>query len=204
MDIPIDATVSCSDGPCGESLVVILDPTTEKITHFVVKEKQFPNDEHLVPVDLIRESTPDSIQLGCSTEELAKMDDFIEHKFIRTTESFNQYAPNRYLLWPYARPMESYHIDIQHERIPKGELAIHRGAKVQATDGHVGSVDEFLIDPVSDQITHLILREGHLWDRKDVTIPVAQVDHISNNTVYLKLDKSSIEALPAIPVKSWI
>ena len=36
---------------------------------------------------------------------------------------------------------------------------------------------------------------------KDVTIPVSEIDRIEENTVYLELDKHSIEALPAIPVQ---
>jgi NAD(P)-dependent dehydrogenase (short-subunit alcohol dehydrogenase family) len=65
-------------------------------------------------------------------------------------------------------------------------------------------VDEFLINPSNDQITHLVMREGHLWGKKDVTIPVSQIDHYEDNTVYLKLTKEDIEKLPSIPVQhSW-
>ena len=32
-------------------------------------------------------------------------------------------------------------------------------------------MDEFLADPASRQITHLVLREGHLWSQKDVVVP---------------------------------
>jgi sporulation protein YlmC with PRC-barrel domain len=204
MDIPINATVSCNEGPCGESTIVILDPTTEKITHVVVKEKRFPNVERLVPLDIIKETTPNSIQLNCSKNELAKMDEFIEHRYIYPDKLFNRYEANQYVMWPYVRPLESHYIDIHTERVPFGELAIHRGTKVQALDGQVGKVDEFLIDPNNRHVTHLILRKGHLWGQKEVTIPVDQVDQIADDTVYLKLDKSSIEALPTIPVKRWI
>ena len=62
-------------------------------------------------------------------------------------------------------------------------------------------MDEFLIDPESDTITHLVLREGHLWGQKDVSIPVSQIDHYKDYTVYLKLDKHAMETLPAIPVR---
>ena len=66
------------------------------------------------------------------------------------------------LLWPYAVPQDLL-ISTVKEQIPAGELAVRRGAKVEATDGRVGQVDEFLIDPSNGQISHLILREGHLW-----------------------------------------
>jgi len=75
------------------------------------------------------------------------------------------------------------------------------GAWVEATDGRVGRVDEFLVNPLNDHITHLVLREGHLWGQKDVTIPVSEIERIDGNTVYLKLDIRQVEALPAVPLK---
>ena len=203
MDIPIHATVSCNEATCGESIAVIIDPTKEKITHIVVKETQFPHVERIVPVKLIEASTSDSIQLNCTEKVFAKMDEFIEHHFIRSDSPYFDYLPTEYLVWPYVRPEEVGYRDVKSEHIPPGELAIHRGAQVKSTDGRVGSVDEFLIDPANGQVTHLILREGHLWGKKEVTIPIAMVDHISNNTVHLKGDNSSIEALPSIPIKRW-
>jgi hypothetical protein len=61
-------------------------------------------------------------------------------------------------------------------------------------------VDGFLVDHANVHVTHLLLREGHLWAKKDVTIPVSQIDRIEEEAVYLKLDERSIGALPAIPV----
>jgi sporulation protein YlmC with PRC-barrel domain len=106
-----------------------------------------------------------------------------------------------YLVWPYHIPELDTTIPVTHQRIPHGELAVHRGARVEATDGHVGRVDEFLVDPVDTHITHLVLREGHLWGQKDVTIPVSHIDRIEEDTVYLKLDKHNVGALPAIPIR---
>jgi hypothetical protein len=90
---------------------------------------------------------------------------------------------------------------VEKEHIPADKLAIRRGARVDAMDGHVGRVDEFLINPQNDLIKHLVLREGHLWGQKDVTIPDGMIDHYQGNTVFLKINKSQIEALPAIPIR---
>ena len=59
MDISINAKVSCTDGPGGQSTHVILMPTTEKITHVVVSDELFPEIEYLVSVDHIAEGTPE-------------------------------------------------------------------------------------------------------------------------------------------------
>jgi sporulation protein YlmC with PRC-barrel domain len=105
-----------------------------------------------------------------------------------------------YEVWPYAR-YEAMPMPFEHERIPTGEVAIRRGTPVKATDGDVGKVDEFLVDPKNNDISHLILREGHLWEKKDVTIPVSNIDRITEEAVYLNLDKKAIESLPTVPVR---
>jgi len=91
-------------------------------------------------------------------------------------------------------------VGIDHENTPADELAIHRGAHVHATDGQIGVVEEFLVNPVSSVITHVILREGHFWNRQQVTIPVTKIDHIKDDTVYLTLNTHEVEALPALAV----
>jgi sporulation protein YlmC with PRC-barrel domain len=192
MDIPLNVKVSCSDGPCGRITNLILMPTNGEITHVVVGDGIYPETGYLVPIDRIAESTPESMRLNCSQAELSKLPTFNHIEFIPSGLSGS-------MLWPYATPAPGF-IVIDNEHIPANELAVRRGAGVEATDGHVGRVDEFLINPIDNTISHLVLREGHFWEQKDVTIPVSQIDRIEADTVWLKLDKQSIAALPAIPI----
>lgn len=200
MDLPINAEVSCSDGPCGRSTRVILNPVTERVTHLVVSERGFPHTEFLVPLEMLVETSPTTIRLGCSGEELRRLDPFIEVEYLPGQEPYLSYGMNEYMLWPYAT-LDAPLALPEHERVPPGELAIGRHARVDASDGHVGRVDEFLIDPASGHITHLVLREGHPWGQKDVTIPVSAIARIDEESVHLALDKRAIAALPAIPVR---
>ena len=96
--------------------------------------------------------------------------------------------------------MELGTITMEHENIPPNELTMHRGSQVYATDGLVGQVDEFLVEPKDGHITHLILREGHLWGKKDVSIPVSRIDHIEKDIVYLKINKDEIGSLPTLTI----
>jgi sporulation protein YlmC with PRC-barrel domain len=204
MDIPINVDVLCAGELCGRSTCLIINPINTRVTHLVVIEKDFPYIERLVSVETILDSSPNSIQLRCDKAKLSDMEPFKEADFISAgqLESGLPYgAP--YLIWPYsiyeARPML-----FEHEHIPAGEVVIRRGTRVKATDGQVGKVDEFLVDPKNDIITHLVLREGHLWGKKDVTIPVSEVDRIADDAVYLKLGKEVIATLPTVPVRrNW-
>jgi sporulation protein YlmC with PRC-barrel domain len=201
MDIPINVEVLCAGKECGRSTSLVINPVNERITHLVVAEKSFPNIERLVPVETILASSPNSIQLRCSQSELSGMDAFEETDFIEAGQleaSFPYSVP--YEVWPYAM-YEAMPMPFEHEHIPAGEVVIRRGTPVKARDGEVGKVDEFLVDPNNDIISHLVLREGHLWGKKDVTIPVSKIDKIADEAVYLKLDKKAIESLPTVPAK---
>lgn len=199
MDFPLDVRVHCTDGRYGRSTYIILNPTTEKITHLVVRERQPSRVERLVPVKLVANTAADVILLTCTKEEFSQLEPFNQTEFIYT--DVPQYSdPKMTLLWPYVAPAKRT-IDEKIRRIPYGELAVRRGARVRATDGQVGKVDEFLVDPESGHVTHFVLREGHLWEKKVVTIPISQVDHIEGKVVHLKVDKKSVEAMPTIPVK---
>jgi hypothetical protein len=180
---------------------LIVNPINERVTHLVVIENDFPYIERLVSVETILASSPNSIQLRCNKAKLSEMEPFEETDFISAGQldsALPYTAP--YLIWPYSM-YDAAPMPLEHERIPAGEVVIRRGTPVKATDGQVGKVDEFLVDPVNDVITHLVLREGHLWGKRDVTIPVSKMDRIVDDAVYLKLKKKAIAALPAVPVR---
>jgi len=130
------------------------------------------------------------------------MRSFRYHKIknIDFMESYIGHDFDLYLL-PYATPMKTDYVPVDEEQIPPGELAVYRGARVKATDGKAGMLGEFLVNPLTGHISHLILMEGHLWGKKEVAIPVSAIDRIEKDTVYLKLDKKAIESLPSESVR---
>jgi sporulation protein YlmC with PRC-barrel domain len=142
--------------------------------------------------------------LRCTEAELVSLPSFLETEFVPSDQAEDdfgdKYEGDAFMLWPYRFPEDDRAL-IDVEQVPPGELAIPRGIAVKATDGHVGHVDEFLINPETGHITHLILGEGHLWGRKEVTIPVSAIKRIEEDGVYLKLDKEGIKQLPTIPLK---
>jgi len=207
MEIPLNAQVDCTDGVCGRSLYLLINPVTEKVTHLVVKEDVPPNIEYIVSVEFLSETIAGTIRLHCSKAELEKMAPFIKTTFIEVKVSeinpsyySDLYGMGPFYYWPYISPDKIVEVPEEHREIPPGELAVQRGTRVEATDGYVGKVDEFVVNPKNGQITHLVMREGHLWGQKDVIIPLSSMDDIREDTVFLKLDKAQIEALPSFPL----
>jgi hypothetical protein len=211
MDIPIGANVHCTDGLCGRSTYVLINPVQKEITHLVVREDEGPHTERMVPVAAVKDTATDVILLRYSREELDQLDPFVQEEYIRedlpdpdsAPVGFSSGAGGSYMIWPYATPTQTEMVRVETKRVPMGELAIKRGTPVEATDGEVGHVDEFLVDPCCEHVTHLVLREGHLWGRRDISIPVDQIERMEEGTVYLKLSKREIEALPEIPAHRW-
>jgi len=200
LNFPLNVEVHCSDGLCGRSTHIILNPATERVTHLVVNPQQSSKVERLVSIKLVANTAAEVILLNCTRAEFEKLEVFNQPDFIYTDLPQHATAPNLTLLWPYVVPVKRI-VDDKIRRIPPGELAIRRGARVRATDGWIGRVDEFIVGPISGNITHLVLRKSNLWKEKEVTIPVLHIDRIEENVVYLKINKETISSMPSVPVK---
>jgi len=212
MEIPLNAQVECTDGVCGHSVYILINPVTDKVSSLVVREDAAPNTEYIVCTDMVTETITDTIHLRCSKAELEKMDPFINTSFIEETspERVIAYRGNGMsgmtssFFMPYVTPETTVRTAIEVRQIPLGELAVQRGTRVEATDGYVGHVDEFVVNPENCHITHLVMREGHLWGQKDVIIPVTAMGETRGDTLFLKLNKLQIEALPTFPLhRRW-
>jgi len=109
-----------------------------------------------------------------------------------------------YYYLPYVTSTKTVQVSTEQRQIPPGELAIQRGTRVEATDGYVGKVDEFVVKPENGHITHLVMREGHLWGKKDVILPISVLGDTREDTVFLKINKHEIETLPTFPIhRHW-
>lgn len=214
MEIPLNAQVECTDGVCGRSVFVLIDPVRDHVTHLVVKENLSPKTEYIVPVDFVTETVGGTIRLRCSKAELQRMDPFTQTQFIqeKVPERYSSYgggmnAMGSMYYMPYTTLETTVYAEEEIQHIPPGELSARRGTRVEATDGLIGKVDEFVVNPQSGHITHLVMREGHLWGKKDVMIPVSALSPMGKtheDIVFLNLNKHQVEALPTVPLhRRW-
>jgi uncharacterized membrane protein/sporulation protein YlmC with PRC-barrel domain len=203
IDLPTNAKVRCSDGATGRSTYVIFNPNNHRLTNLMVKSDRPPFDEYLVPVDQVEETTNDLIKLKCTRKELYEMEPFESEQYIRTRLPENLEFPYSYPgIGINTREVDTF-IPVKLWNIPPGEMAVRRGAQVEATDGTVGQVDELLINSNNMQVTHLVLLERHLLEHREITIPVSQIERVYDDKVYLKLDRQSVEQLPTTPIQRW-
>jgi uncharacterized membrane protein/sporulation protein YlmC with PRC-barrel domain len=192
MDFPIDVDVFCSDGQYGKSTTVIIDPVTEKVTFVAVSDPNRLYTEYLVPVSEVINVDSSKIELKCTKTELEQMEKFAEAEYLDVPyygyDSLNGMSD----------PLANIY---RKENIPEGTVTVSRGMAVEATDGFVGTVDELVINPNTGQITHMVLRTGHIWGSAEITIPVSQIKSIDALAVHLDGDKNSIETLPIVQIR---
>jgi sporulation protein YlmC with PRC-barrel domain len=207
----IGTKVTCNDGECGNLTRVILDPVAQAVTHLVVEPAHDKAAGHLVPIDLV-ESATDTIKLQCALSDFNAFESAEETRFLPGPTGHSDYKAEHALVWPYygitmgaglgnglGTDVGRRDQTITYERVPMGEVSIHRGEHVHATDGNIGRVQGLIIDPSDHHVTHVLLDEGHLWGKQQVAIPIKTVIHVSN-IVDVNLTKDDIRKLPAVAI----
>lgn len=213
-EIPLNAKVQCTDGPCGEVTDVIVNPINHKLTHLVLKEKKLPhnNPTRLVPIENVADVTHDTVTLNCSFADVGEMKPFLVDHFVQEsptgkaygwgggTASMHSFRSGNAYSSQYVVNDTGYD-NIRDANIPEGERSIHAGMEVKATDGKVGTLDELVLDGDSGEITHIYMRKGHLFGKKEIAVALSDIDFVDAKTVYLKIDKAAVKELPEVKVK---
>ena len=198
-DIPLEAKVLCTDGHAGTTSAVIVNPVKQEVTHVVVESIKYL--DFLVPLEMVADTTPGEVHLNCTIEELHGMRSFTETHYVHDDlYDGAMYQGSQYLA-PYATQGPDYGGLMEEEKVPFGELAVHRGTIVHATDGRIGVMEEFVIESDTGHVSHIVLRKGHLWGKRDVVIPVSAIDHGNYESLFLNVTKKAIQDLPGVSIQ---
>ena len=215
MRLEIGNRVRCTDGVYGELADIVIDPLEKRVTHLVVHPEQGEREARLVPIRLAkgRDDEQREIELECTLDEAQGFESVREAAFLRLGESPAEdpdwdVGVEDVLAMPYYAGLDvgSYsgeldsNVTIYYDRVPKGEVEVRRASAVISADDHsLGEVDGFVVD-ADEHITHLVLERGHLWGRKEVTIPIGAVAKVESDVVYLAMSKDEVGTLPAVRV----
>ncbi len=201
-ELPLDAKVTCTDGHGGTSVAVTLNPESKVISNIIVEEAT--GQQRLVSLKTAAKSSHDEIWLNCTEDELKEMPLFLVNEFVeRAPQKSGDFEEGEWEdgvdLSAYRMTTEAYGMPVEVERVPPGEVALHRGTELQATDGHIGKIEKLMIEPEGGQISHILLQKGHLWGKKDIMVPLTAVDRVEYDSVYLNVDKKGVEEFPTAP-----
>jgi sporulation protein YlmC with PRC-barrel domain len=216
MRLDLGTPVRTTDAVFGDLADVVIDPIASRVTHLVVQPAHGDGVARLVPIGLVEndENGAKEIRLRCSAEDVTKLEHVQEFAFLRLGETPTRDADwdvgvEDVLALPYyeGSAVMGYGTDfgdsgVTYDRIPKGDVEIRRASTVAATDADfLGKVDGFVVD--DEHITHFVLERGHLWGKREITIPIGAVANVKSDAITLNLSKSQVEDLPSVRVHRW-
>jgi hypothetical protein len=210
--LSIGAVAVGSDGYRGAVRAAVIDPVSAVVTHVVVEPEGRSGLARLVPLGLAEaeadsdyldvRATPGKLRLRCTEAEFMNLDPAEE-----TLAEFavGQTVPVQLLPAGWKGTGEPVTEGGDIPRIPEretvdvappGEVEEHGDDHVHATDGDIGRLRGFRLDPASGRVTHVLLAEGHLWGRKEVAIPFGAIAGFDQG-IRLSLTKKQVQDLPA-------
>jgi len=197
---------------------VVIDPVSRELTHLVVEPGRRPDEDRLVPVDLV-DLGAEGIRLRCDTARFEDLERAQHTEYLPATAGQLGYPADQSMWLPYfplgvagrgaPRPRPGTReadVDlaetraVTYERVPAGEVQVRRGQPVHATDGEIGRVQGLVVDPRDHHVTHVLLDEGHLWGKKQVALPINDVTDVHHG-VQLDLSKDQVRDLPPVDIE---
>jgi sporulation protein YlmC with PRC-barrel domain len=212
MTFRLGADASCTDGACGQVSRIIVNPVTREVTHLAVGPKHQYGLGRLVPVDLV-DATTGQIRLRCALAEFQTLRPAQETEsgpdLDPTGHGHPDNAPNKVkwaivdgsvIMQPGARGEPEAPQQVTVDYVPEGEVEVHRELTVCATDDDIGQVQGLVVERGGHHVTHVLLREGHMWGRKEVAIPIGAVTKIGTLLIHLSLTKHQVKDLPPVDI----
>jgi uncharacterized protein YrrD len=201
--IAIGSAVFAADTGCGEISRIIVDPRAGTVTNVVVDPKHGSERARLVPLALI-ERTDGEIHLSATPAEFSRLEHADQMKIVPISTRPLPFSPAESFAAPYAAfgkvgkyPAGSSEVAevVSVEQVPFGEVEVHEGDPVHATDGEIGRARGVIVDSDSGRVTHLLVEEGHLVTRKEVAVPFAIVTDLGEHETEVAVAKSEIKSL---------
>ena len=195
--------VRCSDGECGHLTELIVDPHTWMLTHVVVEPTHRSGLGRLVPVSLL-DYIDDATTLRCSLSEFAELASAERTGLVPGSNGgYGGYGLGQAVPGPYSGRssfgvLGGTNIDafdpVVYDTPPVGEVPLHDVA-VHATDGDIGHVESVVVNSQDHRVTKVVLREGHLWGHRRVTIPISAIGAVGDG-IQLTITKAQVKELP--------
>lgn len=206
-----DAMVLSADGQQVGSLSrVVVNPDTSTLTDILVKVGGlFHQQEKVVPIEYVSETTEEQIILDSAAGHLDAFHPFEEHHLVDAVDFADQ-PPVKERVLPtlfghadvgmtvVRTPRERKLVPQTTHNIPSGAVAMKKGAKVLTSEGaHVGNVERVLADPSEDHVTHLLISNG-VFSKEMRLVPIHWVRRMSTEDIELSVQREAVDDLADI------
>jgi hypothetical protein len=208
MNLALGSTVRCSDGAARELADIVVDGPGRRVTHLVVRPKRQHEEARLVSLELVGEDANGSVLLFCTAETLDGLERVREYAYLpagQQPEENPQWdvGVEDVLVVPSVEPLDMAepeldpNVNLMYDRVPKGEVELRVTSSVYSKDDHrVGSVNGVVVGE-DGVITVLTLQRGHLWWRREISVPADAIASLENDVVTLTVEKSDLKRFPS-------
>jgi uncharacterized membrane protein len=175
---------------------VVIDPLQGTVHDFVLRDAG--NQLWLVPLKYVIDADDELVRLRLTSEEFNNLQAFDVSQYLSGKDDENDFFKAG-----DSGKHEIYFIpdlgDLAAIPLEK-DLALIRGAFVEASDGFIGTIEEIGIDPSSGAAVEIVIHtEGR--DKHEYSLPISSIDRVQVDSVHLNMSKREFESLPSVPVK---
>lgn len=196
--VRIGELVRGADGEeIGRVEAVVLSPTLARLTHVSVSPGGTYTEARLVPiVDL--EPGVGCVQLASTHRWPGDYPATYEVELLPPADGSEYrlpypYAADDVLVWDGLETPFGMGIVVR-EHVPEGETAFYAGTPVTSQDGErIGVIAGFLVHPATQEISHVLLRHGHLWGRRTVLLPLDLIEGFERHTVVVRGTRKDLD-----------
>ena len=208
MNLSLGTTVRCSDGAVRELADIVVDGPGKRVTHLVVQPKRQHEEARLVPLELAGEDANGGVSLFCTAETLDGLERVREYAYLPAGQQPDEnpqwdVGVEDVLVVPSVEPLDMAepeldpNVNLMYDRVPKGEVELRVTSSVYSKDEHrVGSVNGVVVGD-DGVISELTLQRGHLWWRRELSVPADAIASLENDIATLGVEKSELKRFPS-------
>lgn len=189
----------------GKVKQVVIDPTTEEVTHIILRKGVLLKEDKVLPISLVKDANKERVDLYEIEGSVDDLPEYKEDHFVELHDaSYAQpHVGGSPFLFDYP-PVGGYEREEQAQRIKTKERSnlpgdvtpLREDIKIKTIDDqHVGNVEEIIVDPKTDKATHIVVSKGLLLVEEKL-VPVEWIKDITAQVVQLAVDRKVIENLP--------
>lgn len=207
MEIGIGKNVVCTDGKCAHLDRVVIEKKTLRAVGLVVKRGMLTPRQIVVPLDLVFDVDSANVFLRASEKDLQAYPDLIESDYVpiggelhhhpdREDEALLLTSPeigHGIPLTPVESEFEEPLLGREIRNTPQNSISIGHSTQVETPEGKIGVVERVLLDPVSNKLTHLVVRRE--TGARTVTIPAQSFTYFGEQKIGLNLSRQEVEKM---------
>lgn len=207
MHIKIGVPIVADDGVAGQVERIIVHPATCEVDGVVAGQGGMLGRDVVIPIDWLVSGDESAVRVRGTVDELSALEPFALSQYTAPPEDWIPPTddPASIYLFPatplavgaFTRPAPQPEPPAHEvEAIGPDDVDVDAMTPLYCQGREVGRLDRVFTQGSSDRVTHLVFHRGTM--RRDIAVPVEQVERIGDEGIYLAMTEDELDDLPAI------